>query len=65
MQLFQNSVLKQHLASINKEPILKAFEIYKKDFLPKIENIKNSKEEQYQYKFSKIPTVQELFESHQ
>ena len=51
VQLFQNSVLKQHLASINKEPILKAFEIYKKDFLPKIENIKNSKEEQYQYGF--------------
>jgi type I restriction-modification system DNA methylase subunit len=51
VQLFQNSVLKQHLASINQEPIVKAFEIYKKDFLPKIENIKNSKEEQYQYGF--------------
>ena len=51
MQLFQNSVLKYHLASINKEAIAKAFQIYKEDFLPKIENIKTSKEEQYQYGF--------------
>ncbi len=51
MQLFQNSVLKYHLASIDKEAVQKAFQIYKNDFLPKIENIKNSKEEQYQYGF--------------
>ena len=51
MQLFQNSVLKYHLASINKEATAKAFTIYKQDFLPKIENIKKSKEEQYQYGF--------------
>ena len=51
MQLFQNSVLKQHLATVHQEPITKAFDLYKKDFLPKIENIKNSKEEQYQYGF--------------
>ncbi len=51
MQLFQNSVLKYHLASINKEATAKAFTIYKQDFLPKIENIKTSKEEQYQYGF--------------
>lgn len=51
MQLFQNSVLKYHLASIDREAVQKAFQIYKNDFLPKIENIKNSKEEQYQYGF--------------
>jgi type I restriction-modification system DNA methylase subunit len=51
MHLFQNSVLQQYLASLNQEPISKAFEVYKKDFLPKIENIKSSKEEQYQYGF--------------
>jgi len=31
--------------------VLKAYEVYKVDFLPKIENIKTSKEEQYQYGF--------------
>jgi len=51
MHLFQNSVLQQYLASLNQEPISKAFKVYKKDFLPKIENIKSSKEEQYQYGF--------------
>jgi len=51
MQLFQNSVLKQYLSSFHKDDILKAFEIYKSDFLPKIENIKTMKEEQYQSGF--------------
>lgn len=49
MQLFQNSVLKHLLSSVERGEIFKAFAIYKTDFLPKIENIKNSKEEQYQY----------------
>jgi len=51
MPLFQNSVLRNHLNNIDKKPIVEAFEIYKKEFLPKIANIKSSKEEQYQYGF--------------
>jgi len=51
MTLFQNSVLRNHLNNIDKKPIVEAFEIYKKEFLPKIANIKTSKEEQYQYGF--------------
>ncbi len=51
MTLFQNSVLRNHLKNIDKEAASKAFDIYKKEFLPKIENIKTSKEEQYQYGF--------------
>jgi len=51
MALFQNSVLRNHLRNIDKTFVLQAFEVYQKEFLPKIENIKISKEEQYQYSF--------------
>ncbi len=51
MVLFQNSVLRNHLQNIDKTFILQAFEVYQKAFLPKIENIRTSKEEQYQYGF--------------
>ena len=49
--MFQNSVLKEHLKSIDKNQTQKAYTIYKDSFLSKVENIKNSKEEQYQYGF--------------
>ena len=51
MTPFQNSVLRNHLKNIDKTPVPQAFEVYKKAFLPKIVNIKTSKEEQYQYGF--------------
>ncbi len=51
MALFQNSVLRHYLNNIDKTPILQVFETYKQEFIPKIENIKISKEEQYQYGF--------------
>jgi hypothetical protein len=51
MTLFQNSVLRSYLKNIDKEAVTRAFETYKKEFLPKIANIKTSKEEQYQYGF--------------
>ena len=51
MALFQNSVLRNHLKNIDKDEVYQAFEIYKTEFLPKIANIKTSKEEQYQYGF--------------
>ena len=51
MTLFQNSVLRNHLKSIDKSMVSSAFETYQKEFLPKIVNIKTSKEEQYQYGF--------------
>ncbi len=51
MALFQNSVLRNHLQNIDKTLVSQAFEVYKKAFLPKIANIKTSKEEQYQYGF--------------
>lgn len=51
MALFQNSVLRNHIQHIDKRSILQAFEVYKSVFLPKIANIKTSKEEQYQYGF--------------
>jgi len=51
MSLFQNSVLRNHLKNIDKYIVLQAFETYRKAFLPKIENIRASKEEQYQYGF--------------
>ncbi len=51
MSLFQNSVLRSHLKNIDTEAVARAFEVYKTVFLPKIENIKSSKEEQYQYGF--------------
>ncbi|PHS41097.1 MAG: restriction endonuclease subunit M [Sulfurovum sp.] len=51
MTLFQNSVLRNHLQNIDSTLVLQAYEVYKTDFLPKIENIKTSKEEQYQYGF--------------
>jgi hypothetical protein len=51
MTLFQNSVLRNHLQNIDNREALQAFEVYKKEFLPKIANIRSSKEEQYQYGF--------------
>jgi hypothetical protein len=51
MALFQNSVLRNHLQHIDNASVFQAFEVYKKAFLPKIANIKSSKEEQYQYGF--------------
>ncbi|WP_295421049.1 type IIL restriction-modification enzyme MmeI [Sulfurovum sp.] len=51
MSLFQNSVLRNHLQNIDTKMSLKAYEVYKSDFLPKIANIKTSREEQYQYGF--------------
>ncbi len=51
MGLFQRSVLRNHLQQIDKDAALEAFARYKKVFLPKIENIRTSKEEQYQYGF--------------
>lgn len=59
MSLFQNSVLRNHLQNINHTEVLQAFELYKKEFLPKIANIKTSKEEQYQYGF-----LDDLFVTH-
>jgi hypothetical protein len=49
--MFQNSVLKEHLNNIDKQECQKAYTIYKDVFLSKVENIKTSKEEQYQYGF--------------
>jgi len=40
MALFQNSVLRKHLESIDLKAVAEAFEKYQKHFLPKIENIK-------------------------
>jgi len=51
MALFQNSVLKNYLQHSDKSIALQAYEVYKRTFLPKISNIKTSKEEQYQYGF--------------
>ncbi len=51
MTLFQNSVLRNYLENLDTAVALQAYEVYKSDFLPKIENIKSSKEEQYQYGF--------------
>ncbi|MBA1420559.1 MAG: hypothetical protein FAF03_06800 [Epsilonproteobacteria bacterium] len=51
MTLFQNSVLRNYLQNIDKTVVLQAYASYKTDFLPKIANIKTSKEEQYQYGF--------------
>ena len=51
MGIFQNSVLRNHLQKCDNTSALHAYEVYKSDFLPKIANIKTSKEEQYQYGF--------------
>lgn len=53
MSLFQSSVLKKHLKSLDKPTIEKAYKKYVKYFHdPKIQqNIKESKEEQFQAKF--------------
>jgi len=51
MSLFQNSVLRNHLKSVDRERTAQAYARYRSVFLPKIENIKTSKEEQYQYGF--------------
>jgi type I restriction-modification system DNA methylase subunit len=53
MSLFQNSVVEKFLNNLNKEDVLEKWTIYKNYFLnPDIqENIRNSKEEQYQGEF--------------
>jgi hypothetical protein len=53
MALFQQSVIKKHLASQQKNLLSEKWNIYKNHFLnPTIqENIRNSKEEQYQGEF--------------
>ncbi|NQY10874.1 MAG: hypothetical protein HRT71_15355 [Flavobacteriales bacterium] len=53
MSLFQKSVLNKHLAAQNKEAVAKAYKIFTKYFHdPAIQqNIKESKEEQFQAKF--------------
>jgi len=51
MTLFQNSVLRNYLQNKDTTLALQAYAVYKSDFLTKISNIKNSKEEQYQYGF--------------
>jgi len=51
MALFQNSVLRNYVKNQDTTLAQKAYLSYKNDFLPKIENIKTSKEEQYQYGF--------------
>ena len=51
MSLFQNSVLRLAIENLDLERVTKAFARYQTSFLPKIENIKKSKEEQYQYGF--------------
>ena len=51
MPLFQNSVVSQHLKNLDQDTAHRAWQIYQKEFVPKIENIKASKEEQYQYGF--------------
>ena len=51
MGIFQRSVLRNHLQHIDKDAASEAFARYKEVFLPKIENIRSSKEEQYQYGF--------------
>ena len=58
MSLFQSSVLKKHLAAQDQDSIASAFETYKAYFLDRTiqENIRNSKEEQFQEGF-----LRELF----
>ncbi len=51
MALSQNSVLRSHLAKGDEAATEEAFKRYREYFLPKIDNIKTSKEEQYQYGF--------------
>jgi len=51
LSLFQKSVLRNHLQNSDTNTALQAYQTYKSDFLPKIANIKTSKEEQYQYGF--------------
>ncbi|HHD83390.1 MAG TPA: hypothetical protein ENK93_00800 [Campylobacteraceae bacterium] len=51
MALFQNSVLRSHLAKVDETATEEAFKRYRQHFLSKIDNIKTSKEEQYQYGF--------------
>ena len=55
---FQSSVIKKYLAALNNEQVTKAWEVYKAYFLnPEIQdNIRSSKEEQFQEGF-----LRELF----
>jgi len=65
MTLFQNSVLRNYLENLDTTLALQAYEVYKSDFLPKIENIKSSKEEQYQYGFLNLMKKTGALKHHQ
>jgi type I restriction-modification system DNA methylase subunit len=51
MVFLQRSVINDHLKHLSSEPIEQAWHTYQNVFLPKITNIRSSKEEQYQYGF--------------
>lgn len=53
MALFQNSVVSKYLNTLNKDIVLEKWTLYKNHFLNSSiqENIRNSKEEQYQGEF--------------
>jgi hypothetical protein len=44
MKLFQSSVFRNFLSGYNESEAKRAFEVYKSEFVPKIKNIKSSKE---------------------
>jgi len=49
MTIFQKSVIKRHLDSLDKEQVEKAYQIFRENYSPaKIEEIKKLKEEEYQ-----------------
>jgi type I restriction-modification system DNA methylase subunit len=49
--LFQISILQNYLQNLDFKSMQKSYDKYQNIFVPKIENIKKSKEEQYQYGF--------------
>ena len=53
MEIFQKSVIKKHLKILDKEKVSQAFQVFTKFYRNKkrIENIKQLKEENYQYEF--------------
>jgi hypothetical protein len=51
MSLFQTSVVRTHLQHQDHHKVKEALAIYRSVFVPKIENIRATKEEQYQYGF--------------
>jgi len=53
MEIFQRSVIQKHLKNLDKEKVSQAFQVFKKYYrnIKRIENIKQLKEENYQYEF--------------